>query len=308
MSKLIPERPLYQKERLIVGYPTLAVFSLLFLVRMLGSYVFDVKGSLLLKLGSLLVVFLLPTVIFLLMRGQGYGRVLRLRATRVSHIPFLIAAFLALLCGCILLSLLCGGIDSLGNSATTYETASPTTPLYGICMTVVLAIFPALLEEFFFRGIVVAEYERRGGIRAVLMSALLFSLCHFDLRNFPVYLFSGVLLVLVLFATDSLLATALLHVLYNVVSLFGQRYLNALYEITGSIELFLFLLIFVFLLSLLLLFRSGALLYRARVQSGQGDPRRDVPWNVQFYTILDALSDPPVVLCILISIAGFIFL
>ena len=308
MSKLIPERPLYQKERLIVGYPTLAVFALLFLVRMLGNHVFSASNSLLLKLVAVLTVFLLPTAVFLMLRGHGYGRVLRLRAPRVSHIPFLIAAFFALFCGCILLSLLCGGIDSLGNSATVYETPPAPDPIYGICMTVVLAILPAILEEFFFRGIAVAEYERRGGIRAILMSALLFSLCHFDLRNLPVYLFSGVLLVMVLFATDSLLATVLLHMLYNIVSLFGQRYLNALYEITGSIELFLFLLIFGFLLSLLLLFRSGALLYRARVQSGQGDPRRDVPWNVQFYTILDALCDPPVILCILLSIAGFIFL
>lgn len=308
MSKLIPERPLYQKERLIVGYPTLAVFVLLFSVRMLGSYVFDAKSSLLLKLVALLAVFVLPTVIFLMLRGQGYGRVLRLRATRVNQLPFLIAAFFTLFCGCILLSLLCGGIDSLGNSATVYETPPAPNPIYGICMTVVLAILPALLEEFFFRGIVAAEYERRGGIRAVLMSALLFSLCHFDLHNLPVYLFSGVLFMMVLFATDSLLATILLHMLYNIVSLFGQRYLNALYEITGSIELFLFILILIFLLAALLLFRSGALLYRLRVQNGQGDPRRDVPWNVQFYTILDALCDPPVILCILLSIVGFIFL
>ena len=93
MSKLIPERPLYQKERLIVGYPTLAVFVLLFLVRMLGSHVFDAKESLLLTLIALLIAFVLPTVVFLLLRGQGYGRVLRLRPPRVSHTPLLISAF-----------------------------------------------------------------------------------------------------------------------------------------------------------------------------------------------------------------------
>lgn len=308
MSKLIPERPLYQKERLIVGYPTLAVFALLFLVRMLANHVLDETDSLLLKLLAILTVFVLPITVFLMLRGQGYGRVLRLRAPRVSHLPLLIFAFFALISGCILLSLLCGGIDSLGNSATTYEAAFAPDPLYGICMAVVLAILPAILEEFFFRGVVVAEYERRGGVRACLMSALLFSLCHFDLRNLPVYLFSGVLFVLVLLATDSLFATVLLHMCYNIVSLFGQRYLNAFYDITGSIELFLFLLILILLLSLLLFFRSAAKLYRLRAQGGQGDPRRAVPWNVQFYTILDALCDPPVVLCILISVAGFIFL
>ena len=308
MSKLIPERPLYQKERLLVGYPTLAVFALLFLVRLLGNTVFSATNSLLLKLVALLAVFALPMLVFILLRGQGYARVLRLRAPRPNHLSLLIAAFFALISGCILLSLLCGGIDSLGNSTTAYETVPAPNILYGICMTVVLAVLPAVLEELFFRGIVVAEYERRGGIRAVLMSALLFALCHFDLRNLPVYLLSGVLFAIVLFATDSLFATMALHVCYNAVSLFGQRYLNALYEITGSIELFIFILILIFLLALLFLFRSGARLYRLRVQSGQGDPRRDVPWNVQFYTILDALCDPPVILCLLLSVLGFIFL
>lgn len=308
MSKWIPERPLYRKERLLVGYPLLAVFVLLFLARLFGNLIGDAAQSLWLKFLAVLGVFLLPTVVFLLLRGPGYGRVLRLRLPRAGQTPLLISAFFALLSGCLLFSILCGGIESLGNSTTSYEISPAADPLHGIILTVVLAILPALFEEFFFRGIVVAEYERRGAIRAVLLSALLFALCHFDLRNLPVYLFSGILFALVLFATDSLLATIILHICYNMVSLFGQRYLNALYSITGSIELFLFLLILILMLSLLLFFRTGARLYRQRHESGQRDPRRDVPRNVQFYTILDALADPPVILCILVSILGFILL
>ncbi len=306
MAKLIPERPRYRKERIWVGYPALAVFALLFLVRLLDKGLDLPFSAVWLKLLIIPVVFLLPTIVFCLIRGYGYTRVLRIRPPRATHIPFLISAFFALFCGALLLSILCGGIESLGNSATAYETEPAPNVFYGIGMALGLAILPAVLEELFFRGIVAAEYERRGGFRAVLMSALLFALCHFDLSNLPVYLFSGALFMLVLFATDSLLATVILHICYNLISLFGQRYLNAFYDITGSVELFLFLLILVLLISLVLFFRFGARLYRSRVENTVSDPKRAVPWNVQFYTTLDALCDPPVLACIAISVVGII--
>lgn len=306
MAKLIPERPRYRKERIWVGYPTLAVFVLLFFVRALDKWLDLPFSAVWLKLLAVPVVFLVPTVIFCLIRGYGYARVLRIRPPHTGHIPFLISAFFALFCGALLLSILCGGIESLGNSVTAYETDPPKNLLYGIAMALGLAIIPAILEEVFFRGVVAAEYERRGSFRAVLMSALLFALCHFDLSNLPVYLFSGTLFMLVLFATDSLLATVILHICYNLVSLFGQRYLNALYSITGSVELFLFLLILVLLIALVCFFRFGAQLYRNRQENDLSDPKRAVPWNVQFYTTLDALCDPSVLACIAIAVVGII--
>ena len=169
-----------------------------------------------------------------------------------------------------------------------------------------MAVLPAILEEFLFRGIVVAEYERRGAWRALLLSALLFALAHFDPRNLIAYLFAGVVLTLVLFATNSLLATMLLHALYHVTALLAQPYLNTLYRYTGNVMLFIFIWIVVLLASLLLFTHFGARLYRRRDEVRLRDPRRDVPWNVQFYTILDALTDPPLLLCLGLAITGLI--
>ena len=307
MSKWIPERPLYKRERLLVGYPALAVFVLLFLSRLL-SKLLSLSGSLWFSLLCLALSFLVPSAVFWLLRGNGYTRALRLRAPRGLHLPFLLFAFLTLLSGAMLLSIFCGGTSSLGNSATSFESAETGGFWRVLGMSLVLAILPAVFEEFFFRGILAVEYERRGAVRAALMSALLFALCHFDIHNLPVYLFSGALFALVLFATDSLIATMLLHTVYNLVSLFGQRYLNALYDFTGSLELFIFLLILIFLVSAIFLAHLGALLYRRREEARVTEPRRAVPWQVQFYTILDALADVPVILCIVLSIVGFIVL
>jgi membrane protease YdiL (CAAX protease family) len=257
VPKWLPERPLYRRERLLVGYPVLAVFLLLFLSRLL-SKLLSLSGSLSFSLLCVVLSFLIPSAVFWLLRGSGYTGALRLRAPRAAQLPFLIFAFFMLLSGAMLLSILCKGTSSLGNSATAFEAAEAGGFWRVIGMGVVLAVLPALLEEFFFRGIVALEYERRGAIRAVLMSALLFALCHFDIHNLPVYLFSGALFTLVLFATDSLIATMLLHVVYNVVSLFGQRYLNALYDFTGSLELFIFLLVLLFLVSAIFFTHTGA--------------------------------------------------
>lgn len=307
MSKLIPERPAYRREQLLIGYPTLASFVLLFVFRLLGNRE-ALSGRIWFSLLGLLAALLLPSLVFLFLRGRGYTRVLALRMPRKGHIGFLVCVFFALFSGAMLLSILFGGTSSLGNSSTAFESASANGPWATVLMWLVLAILPALLEELFFRGVMLAEYERRGAVRGVLMTALLFALCHFDIRNLPVYLFTGALLALTRFATDSLFATVILHALYNTVSLFGQRYLNALYDFTGNLELFIFLLILIFLVSTIFLCHTGMRLYRRREQEQEGEPRRAVPWEVQFYTIADALADPPILLCIALSIVGFIIL
>jgi hypothetical protein len=70
----------------------------------------------------------------------------------------------------------------------------------------------------------------------------------------------------------------------------------------------IFLLILVFLASAILLTHTGARLYRRRAEAHLAEPRRSVPWQVQFYTILDALADPPIILSVILSIVGFIVL
>ena len=308
MLKLIPERPLYRKERLWVGFPLLAVFALLFLFRMLECYLPFLTNVDWVRMLAAPVSLLLPVVAFFLLRGQGYGRAMRIRGLRGLHVPLLLTALLAMLSGSLLLSVLCNGIDLMGNTVLRYAMPDFTDPVQGILYTVTLAILPALFEEAVFRGFAVAEYERRGAIRAVLMSALLFAFSHFDLNNLLAHLFAGVLLTLLLLATDTLLAPALLHVGYQVLMLFCHRYISALYRFTGGMELFLFVLIVLLLASLALFFRFAAMLYRKRELNGIPSPGRRVPWNVQFHTTLDALIDPPAVLCVVIAIFGFIFL
>ncbi len=302
----LPPKPVYKKEVRTVGIPLLAVFLLLFLCRLFRNWIDLPLPPFMLTLLCEILVFLCPSLVYVIAKRKGYSREIRLRRFRGVHLPYLIAAFFALFSGCLLLSILCGGTDTLGNSVTVFEKAQAQDFWMKMYMALVLAILPAVAEELFFRGILPAEYERRGGMRAILMSTLFFSLIHFDFRNLPVYLFSGLLLALTLYATDSLPATMLLHAAYNLLSLFGQRYLNALYTFTGNPRLFLFLVILIFLVSLIFLCRAGARIYRRRDHLEIGDPRRRVPADVQLYTILDAFCDPFVILSLGLAVAGCI--
>ncbi len=308
MAKLFPPRPQYAKERASFAYPIFACFAVLFAARCIHKF-FDVNlGGMLAALVISLLAFLVPALAFAKWRGRGYIRTLHFRPIYPTHIPLLVFAFLALFAASTLLPILFGGTDTVGNSTTAFESVTLGNVGKVVLMVPTLALIPAFLEELLFRGILCSELDRRGILRTVIVSALLFALVHFDLANFPFYLFAGALLALVLYATDSLVAAMILHAAYNLASLFGRRYLNTFYRFTGSAELFLFLLILVLLVALLFFTAECARLYRLRARMGVKEPRRNIPASVQLYTFLDALCEWPVIACIVLSIVGFIVL
>ena len=308
MADFLPPRPRYARERALYSFLMLFCFGAMLAVRLLAKFLPDLFSSPLLILGLQLIVFLIPSLVFMRLRGRGYARAIRLRRPFATHLPLLLAAFFTLLTGALLLSILFGGTETVGNSAGSFEKSAPLTLLQGLVAVPAVALLPALCEELLFRGILCTELDRRGAWRALLVGSLLFALIHFDLANLPVYFFAGMLLMLIVYATDSLIAAMLVHALYNLVSLFAQRYLNALYSFTGNVELFLFLVILAFLVSLLFFCFFASKEYRSRAARDLPSPRRDVPRDVQLYTTLDALCEVPILLCLVISVVGFIIL
>lgn len=308
MAKWIPARPHYAQEHATFGYPLLAAFAVLLTARLVSGYLpFDL-GAPYFTAAIATLAFLIPSLVYIRSKGRGYARSLRFHRIYPAHLPLLSFGFLALVTGGALLSILFGGMESLGNSTTSFGQSTPESIWTILLIIPTQALLPAFLEELFFRGVLCTELDRRGILRTILVGSLLFALIHFDLANLPVYFFASVLLTLVLYATDSLIATIVMHAAYNLVALFGQRYLNAFYRFTGSVELFLFFLVLILLVALLFFTRECAKLYRMRIQEDVKEPRRSIPRTVQLYTMLDALCEWPVLLCIALSVIGFILL
>lgn len=84
-----------------------------------------------------------------------------------------------------------------------------------------VAVFPALLEEIFSRGILLSGYAFLGKWKAAFASALLFGLLHLNPQQFPYAFVVGFLFCFLVERTDSLFASILPHMVVNATTIFS---------------------------------------------------------------------------------------
>lgn len=83
-------------------------------------------------------------------------------------------------------------------------------------MLFLMAVLPAAVEEFVFRGIAYGGYRKSGTkFMAVMLSALMFGLMHMNLNQALYAFVIGILLALLFEATNSIWTTMLFHFIYN---------------------------------------------------------------------------------------------
>lgn len=80
---------------------------------------------------------------------------------------------------------------------------------------VIIALLPAVVEEFIFRGLILNGYKRRNPLMAIVISSLLFGLMHMNLNQFSYAFVIGVIFAFLAYATGSLLPSILGHFIIN---------------------------------------------------------------------------------------------
>ena len=174
-----------------------------------------------------LLILGLPAVFYARLRGRKFLSHLRIRFTKVHDIPLLIYALGLTVSGG---ALICFFMYRFFPEA--FASSSPAQVLsnnvsgsfvMGLYAVIAAAVVPAFTEEFLFRGVILAEYERNGVGVGILMSALTFSFIHFSLERMPVYFFNGIILALVIYATRSLFGAVMVHAANNVFALFFEK-------------------------------------------------------------------------------------
>lgn len=125
---------------------------------------------------------------------------------------------------------LMGFLNSLSllfSKAVIVESVTNVTSNYSLSTAIiVVCLLPGIFEELAYRGTYYAEYRKVGKKRAILFSGLLFGLLHMNFNQFFYTFVMGMILALVLEATDSLISTMLIHFYSNgmsIVSLYSQR-------------------------------------------------------------------------------------
>ncbi len=303
------------KDRTFVLQPTVlvcATYVLLLLSKIIDLTLINRENEYYSVVILQMMIFLLPAVIWCRFSGEKYIAHLRLRPFKVGSLLLIVSASLLMISGGLLISIAFGGLESLSQNFSLYDTfisrdnGTVPTRLY---LLMAYAVLPAICEEFVYRGILCHEYEKGGVTRAIVLSSLFFGLLHFNIVNLPVYLFSGVILSMTLYATRSLFGAMLAHFLYNIFGLFGQPYMSTLYHITNSTPLFLFLVGFVFLLSAALFCGEAARLYRQYLYRAYSADYRQ-PVHKDFRTARNAywevIKAPSAIACFVLYILALI--
>ena len=84
---------------------------------------------------------------------------------------------------------------------------------------IVIALTPGICEEVMFRGMIMRSYEVYGSKKAIVLSAVLFGLFHFNLQNLLGPIFLGLLFGVLVSKTKSLLSSIIGHTVNNTVAL-----------------------------------------------------------------------------------------
>ncbi len=290
----------------------LSTYLLLLLSRLIDTAVLGRDSEYLSIVMLQVMIFLIPGVIFCKLRGLTFTERLRLQLPRPSHILLLVAALIGLIAGTLLISIYTGGIETLDQGFTLYDTfsAGSGTDFSEIAYLILAyAVLPAICEEFVYRGILCATLEERGLLPAILYSAVAFGMLHFELSHLPVYIFAGLLLCALMYATRSLLSTVIVHFAFNLFGLFGQPALTQFYMYTGSNELFTFLLVVIFLLAAILFCGEAGRIYRGYARVSQSAPYRvDLPRSELPRRVIHTVFAPVSIVCMVVYLLACLFI
>lgn len=303
------------KTKTFVIHPTvlvLATYVLLLFTKLIDITLINRENEYFSVVILQMMIFILPGAIWCKFSGEKYMSGLRLRMVKADSIFIIISAATLIASGSLLIGVLFGGLESLSNNFSLYDTfisKDQGTIPNKIYLVIAYAVLPAICEEFIYRGILCHEYEKGGVLRAVIVSSVFFALLHFNIQNLPMYLFSGIILAMTLYATRSLFGVMIAHFLYNIFGLFGQPYMSNLYRITNSPKLFIFIVAVVCILSAALFCGEASRLYQKYLYKAfSADYRKPVIKDAATLrrSYVDIIRQPSAIACFVVYIIALI--
>ena len=290
----------------------LTTFLLLLLSRRIDTAIVDREQEYLSMILLQLLIFVIPGFLYCKLMGSEFTAAIPMQKLRPSHTVFLLSSLVIMITGCLLIGIHTGGLAASERGFSLYETfTANSSSSAGVVLFQLLAFaaLPALCEEFVFRGVLLTALRKRGTVAAFAFSALYFAMLHFDFAQLPMYLFSGLLLCVVLRITRSLPAVILLHFLYNVFGLFGQSAMARFYSYSGNDAMFRFILTTLLLIGAALFCSEASRIYhRYAVESLPPPDIPAVPWRALPTVLVRTLFPVAGIACVLIYVIMTVFM
>ncbi|MBQ4155854.1 MAG: CPBP family intramembrane metalloprotease, partial [Clostridia bacterium] len=110
--------------------------------------------------------------------------------------------------------------------AITSDIGSSTTddPFEFIFILICSAIFPALVEEFAFRGMILGSLKKFGDWPAILISSIVFAVFHGNFVQIPFAFLVGVALGIIVVISGSIWTSILAHFLINAYAVIANQF------------------------------------------------------------------------------------
>lgn len=158
------------------------------------------------------LILLVPTVIYVLANRADLRTISEHWRLRLGAVPLLILMAYCLLPAVTLINLI-SMLLAGENAASSLVTPIQQLPMWASLLCV--SVLPGVAEEFIFRGLLYSQYRRRRVWGAIVTSALLFGLMHMNLNQFCYAFVIGIFFCLVYEGTGTILASMLMHAVYN---------------------------------------------------------------------------------------------
>lgn len=194
---------------------TNVIFTALILIYIIMTFSIRLIPKRFLTYNLLLV---LPEIVILL-AALGVAKLLKVDTLKE---PKFTAVSIATCVKSVILAFLClpliGAISAItsnisGNTASNAISKVMDNPLW--LNLLLLAVLPALVEEYVFRGLIFLGYKKRNPLKAVLLSAVLFGFMHLNINQFSYAFVLGIVLALLVYATGSIIPGILVHFTIN---------------------------------------------------------------------------------------------
>jgi len=197
------------------------------------SSVFQIKTNSLTSTAFILIVgVFLPFVFYVLFTRQKLTNILLLTPPKMKHIVFAITLGMVLVPITVTITMLGEHLNRLvflqAEGESGYVSFGATASSFW-ALIVVSALFPAFLEEFWFRGVLFDQYYgHKNGVsvgKTAFITALFFCLVHDSFSKMLHALLLGLVLAYVLYYTRSIWIPILVHFVHNALS-FSMAFLS----------------------------------------------------------------------------------
>ncbi|MGB8452261.1 MAG: type II CAAX endopeptidase family protein [Anaerocolumna sp.] len=178
----------------------------------INSWILEYSDNYFLILLMSQFILIIPSAIYLITQKVNVTHAIRFRKIKISNIVLIIIF-------AYLISPLMNLINAISMLYVQNDTTDFMTNIVnnnGFLLSLIMVAFiPCVLEESVYRGIFYNEYSKVHALKGIFLSSFLFGIIHGNLNQFSYAFAMGIVFALLIEATDSILATMIVHFFIN---------------------------------------------------------------------------------------------